>query len=440
MELLQSYDSGEECDIYSNTEPFPIAKRRKQLQEHSIVKQEPLFHPKDGATNSKSTTTSDTSTAPAGSHGDIIVGGVVPGAYVSKRKLRKATANDTAAVSAKGSTDFKSPELDSYLLSDEGAGMISGCGCRSSTKCPYKWEGHKKVAECLDWHPCYPNLLLSAGFDGLCKIWDVPLRPGDTSCLMSHPPHSAQAVSTAKWLSTATGISGGYDNSVVTTDYIAMRQSGRRVHTGHVTTLRPHPSDQNLFVSGDAHANVCLWDIRTEKPVSNYLGAGGRVLDLEFINRGKELVGSADIVRKNAGSKMLLVWETSSAIVKSRQIYNEPFTCPCLRTVGSSFLAQSNAGYIIIFNANTPFKLSKYKRFEGHMIEGYRTQFDVSPDHTHLCSASADGKLYYYQYRNTRQVRSIYIGPSPTIAVVWHPFISSRVACSSWDGTITVCD
>ena len=436
MELLQSYDSGEECEVYSNTEPFPIAKRRKQLQEHDIVKQEPLFHPIDGSTSSKSTTTSDTG-APTGSHGE---GGVVPGAYVSKRKLRKAIAtSDTAAVPVKGLANFKSPELDSYLLSDEG-GVISGPGCRSSTKCSYKWEGHKKVAECLDWHPRYPNLLLSAGFDGLCKIWDVPLRPGDTSCLMSHPPHSAQAVSTAKWLSTATGISGGYDNTVVMTDYIAMRQSSRRVHSGHVTALRPHPSDQNLFVSGDAHANVCLWDIRTEKPVSKYLGAGGRVLDLEFINGGKELVGSADIVRKNAGSKMLLVWETSSAIVKSRQIYNEPFTCPCLRTIGSSFLAQSNAGYIVIFNTNAPFRLSKYKRFEGHMIEGYRTQFDVSPDHTHLCSASADGKLYYYQYRSTRLIKSIYIGPSPTIAVAWHPFISSRVACSSWDGTITVCD
>ena len=50
--------------------------------------------------------------------------------------------------------------------------------------------------------------------------------------------------------------------------------------------------------------------------------------------------------------------------------FQEAFTCTALQIHpnDSVFLAQCNAGYIAVFSQKPPYKLNKYKRFEGHSV------------------------------------------------------------------------
>ncbi len=426
MELISSYPSSDES--LSDTEIPPSTKKIKHGDPPNT--QHISYNPRSKGEISPHTLCN---------HSDVnhvTETEVATGAYISKRKPRKHSINNTME------STFKSPKLNMYLMltSDEKPPCVTRKN-RVCTRISSKWRGHNKPIESLQWHPIHPHLLLSGGFDGLCKIWDVSENNDHSKCLCLHTAHSEQAVSVAKWLSPSTVISAGYDNRVVITDYIAMAKTATFVHDGHVTALKPHPLDHNLFVSGDASKNVQLWDVRTETVVKRYLGGGGRILDVEFINNGTEIVASCDVVRKNAGSKMLLVWEVNTAIIRSHQIYDEPYTCPCLKNspFNNTFLAQSNANYIIIFNTCKPYKMNKYKRFEGHIVDGYKTQFDISLDGTLLCTGSADGKIHFFNNYSTKPIKTITTGiSSPPIAVTWHPSLISKLACSLWDGTILV--
>jgi len=45
-----------------------------------------------------------------------------------------------------------------------------------------------------------------------------------------------------------------------------------------------------------------------------------------------------------------------------------------------SFLAQSTAGYIAIFNSERPWRLNRTKRFEGHQVLFFEGFWDLSPN------------------------------------------------------------
>ena len=55
-----------------------------------------------------------------------------------------------------------------------------------------------------------------------------------------------------------------------------------------------------------------------------------------------------------------------------RVIFNfqEAYTCTALQIHPNDnvFLAQCNADYIAVFSQKIPYKLNKYKRFEGHRV------------------------------------------------------------------------
>ena len=448
MELiLASYSSSEESTSEDETEHHPKKKRpccNEDAETHppadakSRVSREKV-EPNGSICSPTESMDSPTLYPSTLDSGVVLNTDTVAGAYVSKRRARKTTVESTHEAT-RSTPNFKDPKLDSYLKF--GSETIANSKNKLCVRLSQKWQGHSKPAVCLDWHPSNPRLLLSSGFDGFVKMWDVSTTNNTCACVLRNTAHNTQAVSVARWISSSNALSGGYDCRAANVDYMAMKCTSNFYHEGHVTALKPHPSNINLFVTGDASKSVQLWDMRMAKPISRYLGAGGQILDVEFINGGTELVASCDIVRKNAGSKMLLVWETSSAVVRSHQIYDEPYTCPCLKAspTGNCFLAQSNADYIVLFNSQKPFKINKYKRFEGHSVSGYNAQFDISPDGTLLSTASVDGKVYQFHYSSTKLLNTIAIGSTPIIAVQWHPSLSSKLACTTWNGSIAVCE
>ncbi|XP_066025794.1 uncharacterized protein [Pocillopora verrucosa] len=65
-----------------------------------------------------------------------------------------------------------------------------------------------------------------------------------------------------------------------------------------------------------------------------------------------------------------MVWDFRSTAVLSNQIYQEAFTCTCLKVhpYDSHFVAQSNGDYIALFSTRKPYKPNKFERYEGHKV------------------------------------------------------------------------
>lgn len=367
---------------------------------------------------------------------DIISTAVTPsaGRYVSTRKRKMIGSSPTPSFNAQSSLTSADSVANSSSLSSFVKESTSSW--TSSTKDnPLMWRGHDKPVLSLDWHSFHHPLLLSSSLDGTVKVWNSSCKSHCLASLISSTP-----VQVAKWMGDSNRIlSGGHDKSINETDM----ETIVTLHTirleGILTALALHPTDPNVFVTGDSCKAVKSWDIRTKKSINSFIGSGGQILDIAFINGGKELVASSDIVRKNAASQMLLVWDCSFSVAKSSQIYCEPYTCPCIisHPYEEQFMAQSNADYIVIFSSKPPYRMNKRKRYDHHSVSGYKTQFDIDCNGRCLVSGSSDGGLYVYDCHTTR-LRKRHLFSMPSIAVQCHPTVPSLVACSLWDGSIVM--
>ena len=358
----------------------------------------------------------------------------VSGAYVSRRKRTK-TDGESANPSA--DTGIPSATITHLLNRDRDCNSkrrrLAGALPKSCETLPR--EHHKPVVS-LDWHCTNSTLLLSCSLDGTKRLWDVTQK----KCVQMSSQHSGAAISCGRWLTHNTTVTGGYDSCAILTDVEKNEVITSFGHRDYVSALQVHPVDRNLVFSGDYGANVFSWDLRTGKTVRQYTGAGGRILDMALLQSGNELLASSDIVRRNASSQALRVWEVESAVATSNQIYPEPYTCPCIRAhpCRNEFYAQSNANYIVIFSSRKPYKCNKRKRFESHRVDGNKVQFDISPDGRLLCSASADGQVVLYDCDTSRSLKTLHVSDSCCVAVAWNQHSSSVVAVSDWSTNICV--
>lgn len=385
------------------------------------------------------------------------------GAYLPKRK--RGNRSEGGSERAEGNStavQFPSYEVAEYLrrapkdrTSRSPCGSGGGGGTVRSAlphKQVFSCQHHSKPVTAVRFHP-QPSvpLLLTASHDGQMCIWDWYNRKKLIGQFQSHGgcmtssalPPDAVSVQDAHWLDDHHIISGGYDKRVVLTDATTAAALQEFAHTSFVSRLAVHPDNANVFAAGEDAKSVTLWDVRTGgRALGRLKGVGGRVLDVAFLGSdGRELVASSDIVRRNATSQTMVVWDVASTAVLSNQIYQEPYTCPCIRThpTDSTFLVQSNAGYIIFFSSSRPYKLNKYKRLEGHHVGGYPVQFDLSPDGGVVASGDANGRLVFYNYLNGKLLKDVAVSAhssgDPCVSV---GFGSDSVGCGMWGGAVVV--
>lgn len=298
---------------------------------------------------------------------------------------------------------------------------------------------HTKAVLSLEWHQCDPRLLLSASLDGQVKLWHVETRK-DSSCVSTYRLHGGMAVRDVEWITCERALSAGYDSTAVYTDIRHCKEITRLRHSAFVSVVKPHPSNENLVLTGDHDGVLQTWDLRHARPVREYRGAGGKILDVVFLPSGGGFVASADIVRRNSFSQAMNVWDLDSGVTLTHQLYFEPFTCPCLRAHGSKaeFLAQSNGNYVVLFSARKPFKLNKRKRFQGHTVSGFDVGFDMNSDGSVLCSASSEGKVHFYDYASTKMICRLPVMDSAGLAVTWSRSFPYQVGVSDWNGSIHI--
>ncbi|KAG4385660.1 hypothetical protein AAZX31_12G131300 [Glycine max] len=155
---------------------------------------------------------------------------------------------------------------------------------------------------------------------------------------------------------------------------------------------------------------------------------------------GKQFISSSDVSQSNANKNAIIVWDVSREIPLSNQVYVEAYTCPCVRChpFDSIFVAQSNGNYDAIFTTTPPYRLNKYKRYEGHVVSGFPIKCNFSLDGKKLASGSSDGSIYLYDYQSSKVVKKIKAHDQACIDVAFHPVIPNVIASCSWDGSILV--
>ncbi|CAG8669545.1 1248_t:CDS:2 [Dentiscutata erythropus] len=299
---------------------------------------------------------------------------------------------------------------------------------------------HTKGVNSLLWCGSFGQVLASASMDCTVRIWDI-FRSRKCVRVIKHDG----AVKDIRWnISFNNILSGGYDKVAKLSDIETGSTIQTFPHPQIVTTLRYHPTQPNIFVSGMIQDGIRSWDLRTNKVIKESRKFMGSVNDIEFFPNGNNILTCSDYVVRNASDKNIMVWEIDSMTTISNQIYQEAFSCTALRfhPFRKHFVAQSNGNYIAIFGGEKPWKLDKRKRFEGHLVNGHpiRCNFSPEPDQGRfLASGDANGSIFFYEWPTSKIVKTIegaHLGAC--IDVCWHPLLNGVVASCGWDGKVAL--
>ncbi|KAG0560266.1 hypothetical protein KC19_10G166800 [Ceratodon purpureus] len=370
----------------------------------------------------------------------------VPGRYVSKRERAAMAATSLAQPAAAPLQPL--PELPSVLNAKlphhiqrklDHARENAGARNRCPQEQTMKLEGHSKAVIAVRWSPTHGALLASGGMDGKAYVWNVWESPGNqmARCLSCHN----HALKDVQWSLDGTSVlSCGFDQTARLSNVETGAQTQVFSENQVVNVVRFHPSEENLFITGGSKGSVKLWDIRLGSSVCEYSKSLGQVMDVDFSPDGSRFITTSDIAKRNSSDKSLVVWNFATQIPLSNQVYLEAYTCPSVRfhPFEQCFIAQSNADYIAVFSGRTPFKLNKVKRFKSHQVAGYRIQCNFSPDGESVITGSADGYVYFYNYRSAQLIKKYASHKGVCSDVVYHPFLPSVVATCGWDGVVSI--
>uniref|UniRef100_A0ACD5Z090 Uncharacterized protein n=2 Tax=Avena sativa TaxID=4498 RepID=A0ACD5Z090_AVESA len=368
------------------------------------------------------------------------------GRYVSKRERALLAAGSEVPRPPPLEPEFDSPVIGSLTDSNIRADILRSLRCQpkpgSTNNTPLKLSvslrSHTKAVNCVDWSPSHGHLLASAGMDHTVHIWNVWNKGNTISRVLKH--HTA-AVKDVRWsYHQPVLLSGGFDCSSRLVD----AEEGKEIRVFKedqaVEVIKFNPSNSNLFMSGGSKGSLRLWDIRTGLATKQFDRSLGTILDIEFSADGKQFISSTDTTRSNVSENTIIIWDILRQVPLSNQVYTEAFTCPCVRyhPYEASFVAQSNGNYIAIFSSRPPFKLNRYRRFEGHGVWGFPIKCSFSLSGRELASGSSDGCIYFYDYKSSKFLRKIEASKEACTYIAYHPVIPNVIASCSWTGEVSV--
>ncbi|XP_051869835.1 WD repeat-containing protein 25 isoform X3 [Pristis pectinata] len=296
---------------------------------------------------------------------------------------------------------------------------------------------HQGPVTTIQWCPVdqHSHLLLSASMDKSIKIWDA-IETG--RCLKNYLCHSG-AVRDAQWsLCGRQILSGGFDSMLHLTDIETGKQVISFCNEFQITCLAFSPTNQNVFLSGGFSSTVKAWDTRSCKVVNEYSAGIQQTLDILFLPGGTEFLTSTDAVSRDSADRTIIAWDFQTSAKISNQIFHERYTIPCmaLHPKEPVFVAQTNGNYMVLFSTQRPYRMNKRKRYEGHKVEGYAVGCKFSHDGTLLASGSSDGTVCFYNYLNSKLVRTLPAHKQACTDVSFHPVHPSIIATSDWSGEI----
>lgn len=297
-------------------------------------------------------------------------------------------------------------------------------------------RAHKDGASCVRFFPGYGHLLLSAGLDGVAKIWDVGEK---RRCIRSYTGHVKGVRDLAFSQDGRSFLTASYDRTMKLWD----TETGRVVSAfdcsgaiPYCVRFNPDEAHSNEFLAGCGDKNVLQLDVRdANNVVQTYDQHMGAVNSIAFIDDNRRFVSSAD-------DKVLRVWEYGIPIVikfiSDPKMHSMPVVLP---HPNRKWLAcQTMNSTITVFSARDRFRLNSKKSFHGHSVSGYACGITFSPDGRFIASGDSKGRALFWDWRSSRMFRTLNAHNGVCSDVNWHPTKQSLVASCGADGCVSLWD
>ncbi len=317
---------------------------------------------------------------------------------------------------------------DSWIAAPKSEKRDGDGTCFAPNKCVHTFNGHTKGVSKIEFFPHTGHLLLSAGMDNVVKIWDVY---NSRKCMRTYMGHD-KAVKDVCFNGDGTRfVSTSWDKKVRLWD----TETGKIIQTvtsgkiGYCAKI--HPKQDNLVLIGQSDKKIVQWDMNNGDLVQEYDQHLGPVNSITFVDGGERFMSSSD-------DKTLRVWEfgipVTTKYIADPSMHSVPATA--ISNNGKYIIGQSLDNQIITFSVDERFRRNNKKRFGGHHNAGYACQPAFSTDDSTVVSGDGSGKIFFWDWKTSKIIKSVKAHAEVCIGVAWHPLKSSVVASCSWDKTI----
>ena len=310
--------------------------------------------------------------------------------------------------------------------------------CRLPSRPRHCWRAHRGAVVDLQLFPRSGHLLLTAGVDGLAKLWDFS---GARQLRRSFSGHRA-ALTSVDFSRDGRGfLSASRDRCVKLWDTETGQCAARlRQHPGFPTVARLQPlsSAQHMaFVAGASH-DVLQYDLRAscDDPVVRYEGHLQPVNTITFLDDDRKFATSSD-------DKSIRFWDVGVPREIRRVADAEMHSMPsaAVHPAREWVAFQSLDNRVLVFEARGKFKVHPDKKhFVGHQVGGFGCQLSFSPDGQFLASGSYEGgrgRLCVWDWASGRLLTKLDAHRNQVcIGCRWHPIHPSSLITWGWDGTI----
>lgn len=291
-------------------------------------------------------------------------------------------------------------------------------------------NAHSMGVQAVRFIPKTGHLLLSAGLDSQIKIWN-----SYNECIYIYHGHR-NAVRDIQFSNGRRNCksfySCGYDKQIIFWDAEYGKVIWKNSNGKTPYCVSVHPKDEYNIIVGFSNKKAIQYDTRANKVVQEYNEHQGAVNTVTFCEDGKRFVTTSD-------DKKMFVWDYGIPIVVKHiadpLMQSMPYVT--LHSDGQYLACQSMDNKILVYDTHANYRCTK-KRFTGLKNSGYAIQCDVSPDGQYLISGDINGKLHFWDWKTTKNFRSINAHEGVSICCQWHPAFPSRIASCGWDGTIKI--
>ncbi len=271
---------------------------------------------------------------------------------------------------------------------------IANHKCYVPKKCVARLLGHNKGVHRIRLFPKTGHLLLSAGLDGKCKVWNVLTK----QVCRTYIGHSAAVRDVQFNNDGTTFLSCSFDRFVRLWETESGKVLGTYTNRRVPYVVKFYPLDDNIFVVGCSDNKIVAYDSTTGEITQEYNHHLAPVNTITFVeDHGMKMITSSD-------DKKILVWEWDIGVpikyISDPTMHSIPVIT--LHPSGAFLAGQSLDNQIVVYQGRDRFSLQKKKKFSGHLVSGYACDISFSPDGQFICSGDGNGKLFFWDWKRSR--------------------------------------
>ncbi len=196
-------------------------------------------------------------------------------------------------------------------------------------------------------------------------------------------------------------------------------------------SLAFHPAAEknHCFLVGSGNKKILQFDVNTGTKELEYAQHIGTVNTVKFYEENK-FISSAD-------DKKLFLWEFGIPVVIKH--VSEPemhtITSCAVHPSWEYYLGQSSDNQIVVYeNKGGNFRRIRSKKMASHLCAGYACGIDFSCDGQFVASGDERGRVFFYDWKTSKNYRVLDAHSSVCIDVQFHPNDSNKVLTCGWEG------